>query len=315
MRNLRRLKAATKRLSRESLSRDSFSQNERSSSRLSLSRRTSTESYRETLVTRVSIETFAPLRQNVGKEDITLLQDNGSKTQSKELVRNLASDQVLHLKDENGMDHLVYEREDGRTWVVSGMIECLIAELCNPLGAEQDDGFVDVFIRASGLHISTVVLLKALIMRFRKSDTKIQERILHVLSKWIRTQPEDIIESEAATEMFSVFLGEVSCWGHFAHATRLTKTYNQLREKLLSYQELINSGHFIDVNTEIDALRSQFSSFTNASQLLNDAYAVSDIAQYFSALVSRLFQLYTFLAPAFYLSHIRTLCFSETAPR
>jgi len=241
-------------------------------------------------VRRVSTETFAPLRQNVGKEEITLLQDNGSKTQVKELVENLASDQVLHLKDENGMDHLVYEREEGKIWVVSGTIECLIAELCNPLRAEQDEGFVDVFIRASGLHITTVALLKALIMRFRKSDTKIQERILHVLSKWIRTQPEDIIESETATEMFSVFLGEASCWGHFAYANRLTKTYNQLQEKLMSYQESINTGRFININTEIDTLRSQFSSFVNASQLLNDAYAVSDVAQYFSALVSRLFQ-------------------------
>ncbi|KAF3909349.1 hypothetical protein AA313_de0200183 [Arthrobotrys entomopaga] len=291
-RNIRRRKTNSKRFSRESTTLST----DRPFSRLSFPSKHDPLIYSKDLeYGRTSTESFAPARQIPIPEEAQLSTSAGTfnkaKFGSSRLVRE---NEVHHLKDGEGFDQLVLEQEEGKNLVVSGTIDCLIMELCAPFETGDDETFVDMFLRTYLLFSSPSFLLRNLTAHFRNGNSRVQERTLLVLERWLRTQPEDILETEITREALLMFLAEVSCWGHTQHAFRLTQTYSQMKEKLQSFRIAAEEAKDIQ-----DILGGPIPLFPeNLRVFFRDENIMMEVAQYLTAVDLVLFR---------DASHIRTM--------
>ncbi|KAF3932079.1 hypothetical protein ABW20_dc0105834 [Dactylellina cionopaga] len=233
-RNMRRRKTNSKRLSRDSTNFTS----DRPFSRFSFSsKQDSINSPKEADCRQTSTENFIPVRQIPIPEEAQLSTSAGTFNKARfGSLRLIGDNEVHHLKDGEGFDHLVLEQVDSKNLVVSGTLDCLTAELCISFETGDDEAFADTFLRASLLFTSPLSLLKSLTSRFRNANSRAQERILLLLERWLRIQPEDILETETPRELLLMFLAEASCWGHAQNVVRLTQTYSQMKEKLQAFQ-------------------------------------------------------------------------------
>ncbi|EWC46598.1 hypothetical protein DRE_04085 [Drechslerella stenobrocha 248] len=286
-RNLRRRKTGSKRYSRDSVN---FT-GERPFSRLSLAlKQEPTALLKETDCRHVSTENFVPVRQIPIPEEAQLSTSAGTFNKARFGSSRLIRDnEVHHLKDADGIDHLVLEQEDGKNVVVSGTLDCLIMELCTSFETGDDEAFTDVFLRTCLLFTTPLPLLKGLTNQFRNGNSKVQERILLILERWLRTQPEDILEAEIIREVLLMFLAEVSYWGHTQSAVRLTKTYSQMKDKLQNFQGALEEAK--KLNDVSDNLSISSSSFPeNLKLFFGDENVMMEVAQYLTAVDLILFR-------------------------
>ncbi|KAF3078284.1 hypothetical protein TWF706_004383 [Orbilia oligospora] len=284
-RNLRRRRTSLKRFSRDSMSLST----DRPFSRLSFSSKQDLLGFPKEIETRqMSTENFIPMRQIPIPEEAQLSTSAGTFNKARfGSSRVIRENEVHHLKDGDGCDHLVLEQEDGKILVVSGTLDCLMMELCASFETADDENFVDIFIRASILFTSPLFLLKRLTTHFRNVNSRVQERILAVIEKWLRTQPEDIFEAEATREILLIFLAEVSCWGHTQYAVRLTQAYSLMKDKLQNFQNAVEEAK--KLNDSIENVAS--SSFPeNLKLFFGDENIMLEVAQYLTAVDLILFR-------------------------
>ncbi|KAK6526274.1 Ras protein-specific guanine nucleotide-releasing factor [Orbilia ellipsospora] len=282
-RNLRRRKTNSKRFSRESTTLTT----DRPFSRMSFSKQDTPINSKDLENGRTSTESFIPVRQIPIPEEAQLSTSagtfNNTRFGSSRLIRD---NEVHHLKDGEGFDHLVLEQEEGKNLVVSGTIDCLIMELCTSFETGDDETFADVFLRTYLLFSSPSSLLRSLTSHFRSSNSRVQERTLLVLERWLRTQPEDVFETEVTREALLMFLAEVSCWGHTQQAVRLTQTYSQMKEKLQAFWVAAK-----EAKDSKDILGGSIPSFPDNLRLFfGDESVMMEVAQYLTAVDLVLFR-------------------------
>ncbi|KAK6513348.1 hypothetical protein TWF281_004977 [Arthrobotrys megalospora] len=284
-RNLRRRRTSLKRFSRDSISINT----DRPFSRLSFSSKQDSLGFpKEVDARQTSTENFIPVRQIPIPEEAQLSTSAGTFNKARfGSSRVIRENEVHHLKDSDGYDHLVLEQEDSKNLVVSGTLDCLTIELCTSFETGDDDTFADVFLRTSALFTSPLFLLKGLTTQFRNVNSRFQERILMVIEKWLRTQPEDIFEAEATREILLMFLAEVSCWGHTQYAVRLTQTYSLMKDKLQNFQNAVEEARKLS-----DAIESTASSSfpENLKLFFGDENIMLEVAQYLTAVDLILFR-------------------------
>ncbi|EPS43771.1 hypothetical protein H072_2240 [Dactylellina haptotyla CBS 200.50] len=283
-RNIRRRKTNSKRFSRDSgnFTADRFS-------RFSFSSKQETVFFPKEIEHRqTSTENFLPIRQIPIPEEAQLSTSAGTFNKARfGSPRLIRDNEVHHLKDGEGFDHLVLEQEDGKNLVVSGTLDCLVMELCASFETGDDETFADVFLRAYLLFSSPLHLLKSLTTQFRNSNTRVQERTLLMLERWLRNQPEDILEAEVTREILLMFLAEVSCWGHSQQAVRLTQTYSQMKEKLQAFQIAVEEATYSNDTLEILSA----SSFPeNLKLFFGDENTMMEVAQYLTSVDLVLFR-------------------------
>ncbi|KAK6332509.1 hypothetical protein TWF730_004174 [Orbilia blumenaviensis] len=285
-RNLRRRRASLKRFSRDSLSIAT----DRPFSRLSFPSKQEALGFPKEIIEnrQTSTENFIPIRQIPIPEEAQLSTSAGTFNKARfGSSRVIRENEVHHLKDSDGYDHLVLEHEDGKNLVVSGTFDCLLMELCTSFETGDDETFADVFLRTSVLFTSPLILLKGLTTQFRNGNSRVQERILIVIERWLRTQPEDIFEAEATRELLLMFLAEVSCWGHTQYAIRLTQAYSLMKDKLQNFQNAVEEAR--KLNDSIDSVPS--SSFPeNLKLFFGDENIMLEVAQYLTAVDLILFR-------------------------
>ncbi|KAK6507272.1 hypothetical protein TWF481_005720 [Arthrobotrys musiformis] len=285
-RNIRRRRTSLKRFSRDSISITT----DRPFSRLSFSSsKQDPFGFPKELETRqMSTENFIPVRQIPIPEEAQLSTSAGTFNKARfGSSRVIRENEVHHLKDGDGYDHLVLEQEDSKNLVVSGTLDCLTMELCASFETGDDETFADVFLRTSILFTSPLFLLKSLTTNFRNVNSRVQERILVVIERWLRTQPEDIFEAEATREILLIFLAEVSCWGHTQYAVRLTQAYSLMKDKLQNFQNAVEEAK--KLNDSIDSVAS--SSFPeNLKLFFGDENIMLEVAQYLTAVDLILFR-------------------------
>ncbi|KAF3933186.1 hypothetical protein ABW19_dt0210247 [Dactylella cylindrospora] len=284
-RNLRRKKTTSRRFSRDSASLTP----DRPFSRLSFSSKQDRfDSPKELEHRQISTENFIPIHQIPIPEEAQLSTSAGTFNNPPfGSLRYIRENEVYHLKDGDGFDQLVLEHDEGKNLVVSGTLDCLMMELCTAFETGDDDAYIDTFVRASWLFTSPLPLIKALTNQFRLSNTRIQERILLILDKWLRTQPEDILEIEVAKEALLMFLGEASCLGHQQLAARLTRTYSQAKEKLQNYQNSLEEARKFSGPSG----NSDSTSFPeNLKLFFGDESVVLEVVQYLTAVDLVLFR-------------------------
>ncbi|KAJ6257948.1 hypothetical protein Dda_7738 [Drechslerella dactyloides] len=287
-RNLRRRRTGSKRFSRDS---SNFS-GDRPFSRLSLGLKPEPPVLlKDTEVRHLSTENFVPVRQIPIPEEAQLSTSAGTFNKARfGSSRVIRDNEVHHLKDSDGVDHLVLEQEDGKNVVVSGTLDCLVMELCTSFETGDDEAFSDVFLRASLLFTSPLPLLKGLTNHFRNGNSRVQERILLILERWLRTQPEDILEAEIIREVLLMFFAEVSCWGHTQSAVRLTQTYSQMKERLQNFQNTIEEARKLKDSPD-GLIASSPSSFPeNLKLFFGDENIMLEVAQYLTAVDLILFR-------------------------
>ncbi|KAK6329717.1 Ras protein-specific guanine nucleotide-releasing factor [Orbilia brochopaga] len=287
-RNLRRRRTGSKRFSRDSANFNG----DRPMSRLSLALKPEPPVLlKDTDVRHVSTENFVPVRQIPIPEEAQLSTSAGTFNKARfGSSRVIRDNEVHHLKDAEGVDHLVLEQEDGKNVVVSGTLDCLVMELCTSFETGDDEAFSDVFLRTSLLFTSPLPLLKGLTNHFRNGNSRVQERILLILERWLRTQPEDILEAEIIREVLLMFFAEVSCWGHTQSAVRLTQTYSQMKERLQNFQNTIEESRKLRDSLDSISASSPSSFPENLKLFFGDENIMLEVAQYLTAVDLILFR-------------------------
>lgn len=284
-RNLRRKRTSSRRFSRDSANLTL----DRPYSRLSFSsRQEKSDSPRESEFKHTSSDNFLPIHQIPIPEEAQLSTSAG--TFNKPLFgagRRIRENEVVHLKDGDGFDHLVLEHEEAKNLVVSGTFDCLLMELCTAFETGDDDTFADVFLRSSVFFTTPLDLIKSLTGVFRTGNSRVQERILLLFDRWLRILPEEIFSDDDAKERFLMFLGEVSCWGHQQLTARLTRTYTLMKEKLQGYRMVLDdTKKFFMISGTPDV-----TSFPeNLKLFFMDDSVVMEIARYLTAVDLVLFK-------------------------
>ncbi|KAF8467339.1 ras guanine nucleotide exchange factor domain-containing protein [Kalaharituber pfeilii] len=199
---------------------------------------------------------------------------------------------VLHIKTATGHDCLVLEAVLGKPTVIAGTLDGLLLELCAPLSEMSDPTFTDRFLRICGNFWPPLSILNLLIQQYDRSYTPTnQRRVIEVITRWLRIQPDDLLEGDGISPKLFSFVEAVNQDGYKPWSQELQSTCSKLTRKLETYHEYWQARELFDLDMLIDeAVKRGRKRPASASQFYVMDIETEELAKYFSALDLILFR-------------------------
>ncbi|KAI5793251.1 ras guanine nucleotide exchange factor domain-containing protein [Geopyxis carbonaria] len=205
---------------------------------------------------------------------------------------------ILHIRDSKGIEYLTIETFKGRRYISAGLLNVIVAEIARPSFMCEEPWMTDYLVFSTSTAVGSEELLRAFFNHFFSMKTSLEGqkaligdfRILAVVRRWLRSQPEDFVESKATTRLFRALILEADRDWEFYEYNEVLKAEFMGKKLLHSAWETYvkeNETKFID--QEVVA-KTYYDMKNSPPDLPPLEISAMDIAKYLAAIHFSMFR-------------------------